>query len=127
MDVEEDEQEPAQELIASDPEGNNEDPPPATDAVPRQINQDFHEVVQEMAEPEAERGEMQPGDYKTERPAQNRRPPSTFNYEPINNGMPPNTTVLPSTFGNTSNPIPTNSVYSPPFHCIPITCSSNLF
>ena len=45
MDLEEDEQEPAQELIAEEPEGNNEDPPPAADAVPQQINQDFHHVV----------------------------------------------------------------------------------
>ena len=95
MDLEEDEQEPAQELIAADPEGNNEDPPPATDAVPRQINQDFNDVVQEMAEPVEERGEMQPGDYKTERPARNRRPPSTLNYATL--GHPyessPSTTV----------------------------------
>ena len=33
MDLEEDEQEPAQELIAEEPEGNNENPPPAADAI----------------------------------------------------------------------------------------------
>ena len=35
MDLEDDEQEPAQELIAEEHEGNNADPPPATDAVPQ--------------------------------------------------------------------------------------------
>ena len=85
MDLEENELEPAQELTAEELEGNNEDPSPAADAVPKEIDQDFHPVTQEMAESETGCGEMQPGDYMAERPGRNRRPPSSLNYATLGN------------------------------------------
>ena len=114
MDLEEEEQEPAQELIVEKPEGNHE-PPPAADAVPQEINQDFHHVAQEIAEPEAERGEMQPGDYIHERPVRKRHPPSTLNYGTLGN---PCVSSLQASNDSAFNPSTTV--------CHPKTCLKNL-
>ena len=130
-------------MIAEEPEGHKEDPLPAANAVPQQINEGSYHVVQEVAEPEAEHGEMQPGDYITERLVRNRRPPSTLNGATCGNPYVSSLQAsnanqpyrFPSTFC-TSNSILSNSIYSSNFASIPlypttipssITCLSNLF